>query len=452
MIILRRRLIFWLIKAYLKRWGKSILLYFGIGLLIFIVLHYALRLFTIEFPFFQKEVVGMVGAHTTDDLPSEILYKVSRGLTKVEKDGTVKPDIAYKWVIANSGKTYVFYLKDNVYFSDGENLTSDLVRYGFSDVSVDRPNKHTIVYTLKDKYSPFLITASRPIFKKGFVGISEHKVKNIKLNGTFIQSIDLYSLKTKKTLTYQFYPTEESLKMAFILGEISKATDIQDIKFKNSSFYSFKNSKVEKKVNYQKLVTLFYNTQDKNLSNKNLREGLSYTIPNSFGEGIRNAGPFRPFSFVNQDRLNDIYQQDLTHAKLLLDKVLTGNDSSKITLSISTLPQYAQIANTLSSIWKKLGVDVKIKLVDSVPPNFQIFLGEFNPPIDPDQYTLWHSQQTSNITNYKNLRIDKLLEDGRQINDMEERKKIYGDFQKYLLSDAPASFLFFPYAYEITRE
>ena len=38
-----------------------------------------------------------------------------------------------------------------------------------------------------------------------------------------------------------------------------------------------------------------------------------------------------------------------------------------------------------------------------------MFLGDINLSKDPDQYVLWHSQQNSNISGYKNLRIDKLF-------------------------------------------
>ncbi|MEK7092766.1 MAG: peptide-binding protein, partial [Patescibacteria group bacterium] len=89
---------------------------------------------------------------------------------------------------------------------------------------------------------------------------------------------------------------------------------------------------------------------------------------------------------------------------------------------------------------------------DSVPSDFQIFLGDFQLSKDPDQYSLWHSSQPQNISNYQNLRIDKLLEDGRKTTDIEKRRKIYEDFQKYLLADSPASFLFFPYEYDLIRK
>ena len=173
MIVLRKRLLFWLIKAYLKRWGRNIIIYFGIGLFIFFLLNIALSYFITLLPFIEKETIGMVGPYTTDNLPQEILDKISKGLTKTGKNGIVTPEIAEKCKIAPSGKAYAFILKKNVRFSDGTSLTSDNITYDFSNVSVIRPNKNTIVFNLKDNYSPFLSTVSRPIFKKGFIGVGD---------------------------------------------------------------------------------------------------------------------------------------------------------------------------------------------------------------------------------------------------------------------------------------
>lgn len=403
-------------------------------------------------PFVEKETIGIVGTYTVNSLPQEILNKVSKGLTKTEKDGTIRPDIAEKWKIAPNGKGYAFYLKKNMFFSDGTNVTSKDINYDFADVFVIRPDKYTIVFNLKDNYSPFLTTVTRPVFKNGFVGVGDYRVKKIKLNGNFIESIELYSEKYHKALTYQlFYPTVSSLKTAFLLGEVTRITNLPDLKIKNSTFESFKNVKIEKKINQAKLVTLFYNTKDKVLSAKTLREGLSYTIPDNFSEGERNSSPLPYFSYANQGGYN-AYQQDLEHAKLLLDKSGAATGSGKILLTIDTLPKYEGTAKTIAGIWKKLNIETKIQITSQIPMSFQIFLGEINLSSDPDQYTLWHSSQLNNITHYENVRIDKLVEDGRKELDIQKRILIYTDFQKYLLSDPPASFLFFPYYYEVSRK
>src|SRR3990167_8134162 len=119
MIIFRRRLIFWLIKAYFKKWSKTILLFFAVGLLGFFALKYILDIIPNAFPFLSKQTIGYTGAYTVDDMPSSILSKVSKGLTKVSDDGRITPDIASSWKIEDNGKKYTFFLKKNLYFTDG---------------------------------------------------------------------------------------------------------------------------------------------------------------------------------------------------------------------------------------------------------------------------------------------------------------------------------------------
>lgn len=448
----RRRLVIWLFKAYFKKWRKTIFLSFVFGLIIFFILRYGVNYFIPLMPFTHKESIGMVGAYTSENLPSEILLKLSSGLTQVNKDSDILPGIAKSWEIRNDGKKYIFHLKKNLYFNDGKELTSNEIKYNFLDVSVERPDAYTIIYNLKNKYSPFLVTVSKPVFRKNFVGTGSYRVVSVNLNGSFVQSINLVSTKiSNKELSYQFYPTEESLKTAFVLGEVSRIVGVKNTKYEKLDLTVFKNAKVTKNIDYSQLVTIFYNTQDKNISDKKLRDALSYSIPNSFDQGQRNYGSFNPNSWFGKDRII-IRDQDLGHAIDLIKESEIATKSSSFEIELKTLPQYEELAKEIQNYWKQINVKSKIVVVETLPESFQAFLGEFNLPKDPDQYSLWHSSQNSNITNYKNLRIDKLLEDGRQTIDTNQRKQIYSDFQKYLLDDSPATFLYFPYTYEITRK
>jgi len=451
MIVFRRRLIFWLIKAYFKKWGRSILTFFAIGLLAFFVLRVLAGVVPSTFLFIQRETIGMAGTFTINDLPSPILKTVSRGLTSVSYDGTVKPDIAGAWKIRDNGREYTFFLKRDIYFSDGTHLTSKNVTYNFSDASIIRPDDYTIKFRLKDAYSPFLVTVSRPIFKKGFVGLGEYSIKSIKLNGDFVTSIELASKGiNKRVVKYQFFPTEDAVKIAFVMGEVSKIIGIHDTTFKKTKLNSFKSVTSNRVLNDQQLITLFYNTQDKVLSEKKVREALSYAIPDVFPLGKRNPGPFSPSSWADQE--TNIHLQDIEHAKNLLASSESATGSSNLKFVIKTLPQYKETGKILADSFKKIGVNTKVEVVETIPTDFQMFLGDLNLSKDPDQYVLWHSEQNSNISRYKNLRIDKLLEDGRKTADINTRKKIYSDFEKYILDDPPASFLYLPYTYEISRK
>lgn len=450
----RKRLIFWLLRAYLKKWGKIIVFSFIVGFVLFLLLFLNRNFLISKLPITQNQTIGISGVYTRRDLPNNlpdvVSSQVSRGLTKISSKGEVLPDLAKSWEIKDDGKTFIFYLRDDISFSDKKKFDSNSINYNFEDVSVERPGKYVIVFKLKDKYSPFLVTlASYKVFKKNYVGTSDYKVSDLETNGEFVRSIELLSQKDKKIIKYVFYDTQEALKNAYVLGEVTSILDINTLSYSGKDLGTFKNTKALKNINYDKMVTIFYNNTDPILSDKKIRKALAYSLPDSFTDGQRTYTPYRNGFWFNNSSEN--YQKDIEYAKILLSET-EASKSGELKIEIKSLPQYKSLAEKISLEWKKIGIITKISTVDGVPSSYQAFLGELPVLKDPDQYTLWHTGQESNITNYRNLRIDKLLEDGRRTYDLEERKKIYADFQKYLIDDMPATFLFFPYTYTLTRK
>ena len=100
-------------------------------------------------------------------------------------------------------------------------------------------------------------------------------------------------------------------------------------------------------------------------------------------------------------------------AKKLLASTPLASASSQLILS--TFPAYLDTAQTIANSWNAQGIKTTVKVENSLVPNFQVFLFAQDLPPDPDQYPLWHSTQTTtNITGYVNVKIDKLLEDGKR--------------------------------------
>lgn len=450
-MIIKKRLIFWLLKAYIKRWGKIILFSFFAGLGVFFLMQTFLFRFLVQFHPQKKEVIGIVGSYTVNALPQTILTTISHGLTQTKEDGSVTPDIAQSWNILDGGKTYKIILKKNQHFIDGTVLNAQTLPLSFANVTIDKPNQQTLIFHLQDPYAPFLVTLSRPLFKDGFVGIGNEKVTHVTTDGDFVDNISLFNTVNKTATTYQFYPTEDALKVAFALGEITMAKGLTSLHFQNTSMNTFPNVKITKATNYGQMVALFYNTQDKTVSDKRIRDALSYALPNTFADGERALGPLPPTSWAYQVSIPHAY--DLTHAKLLLEAVNGSTTNTTIPkLTITTQDKYTSLALSIQKYWKALGVDTSIEIVPDVPSSFQIYLGDYSVPKDPDQYTLWHSLQGNNIAHFSSQRIDKLLEEGRKTIDIQTRLQIYQDFQKYLEDEQPATFLYFPYSYTITRE
>ncbi|HVT01722.1 MAG TPA: ABC transporter substrate-binding protein [Patescibacteria group bacterium] len=449
MSIVRRRYYFWLAKAYVKKWKKTILSSIVGGVLVFFIIFALLDFYLL--PLIQKKVqkIGYSGSYTVTNLPNNILQNVSYGLTKVEKDGSITPAAAYKWDIKNSGKTYIFYIRKGQYFNGHNELTAQNINVSFKDVTKKVIDDYTVEYDLKDPYAPFLATMSKPILYKNFSGLGQYKVTKVELNGGFVKTINMQDKnhpEYKKIII--FYPTNEALKIAFVLGDLDVIESVPNVDVDNQNLANWNNTKVEKTTDYSELVTLFYNNADSILSDKRIRQALSYALPSTFKEGERAYSPIPPTS-VYFSKGPNYGISDLSIAKSLLDG---QNDLKKQTLIISTTPEYQELAQEVINSWSKLGVKAKIKVEDKLPDKFQILLYPIKLPEDPDQYTIWHSTGINNIMNYKNnKRIDKLLEDGRSTTDKEKRLSIYADFQKYLIDDAPASFLYFPYSYNISR-
>ncbi len=112
------------------------------------------------------------------------------------------------------------------------------------------------------------------------------------------------------------------------------------------------------------------------------------------------------------------------------------------------------VADEISRSINEIGFSTNLNVISfGQPTDFDMLLAYWKVPFDPDQYYFWHSTQTQgNIVSYKNLKVDKLLEDGRSTASLEERKKIYFEFQKVIVDDVPAIFIYYPYIYTIRRK
>jgi len=95
---------------------------------------------------------------------------------------------------------------------------------------------------------------------------------------------------------------------------------------------------------------------------------------------------------------------------------------------------------------------VDLRYLSYIPTDYQLFLTIWEPPIDPDQYVFWHqTQQQGNFRKLKNVKIDKLLEDGRNELSRTKRKQVYDKFQEVMVEEVPAVFLIYPDRFLIER-
>lgn len=440
--MLNLRYILRLVTAFVVRFKILIFLSIIVG----IIISFGVRFLLPEIIGGSTKKIGVTGRFTTTTLPASILRQISRGLTKLDESGNVEPDLATSWETPDKGKTWIFKLNDRVLWQDGKKFTSQSINYQFSDVSIENPDPTTIIFKLQNPYSAFPVIVSRPVFKTGLLGVGDWQVKKLSLAGTYVDRISLEN-KSRDRIIYRFYPSEERAVLGFELGDVDSIEDILN----PTPIDTWKNAKIIKSLNTGEYVSIFFNTQNSFLSDKNVRQALNYAIDKENLGGLRAISPISLDSWAYNPQVKP-YNFDQAKAKNIIDDYKKSSKASVVEINLTTTPILLKQAEKIANNWQAAGLKVNLQVMANIPSDYQALLAIFDIPEDPDQYSVWHSTQiATNITHYQDPRIDKLLEDGRSNINLEERRKIYLDFQRYLVEDSPAIFLYYPTIYNVSR-
>ncbi len=391
---------------------------------------------------------GIVGTHEERDLPETVLNLISKPLIKVDKTGSPSAELAQSWEVNPEANLYKVKLKPDLKWSDGTPVKASQIYISIPDVEISSPDDSTLEFKLAETFSPFATLLTKPILRKtgnefGFelVGVGPFEVESLKKDGPFVKKLNLVAQdKSIPKVAITFYPNEKIAKTAFKLGEVQALLGInetEDLNFNNLGQKSY--------TNFRQLVTIFLNIEDPNLADENLRLGLGFAAPEIEGAEIAKTS-ISPSSWAFNPNVKD-FLNNPEKAKEYLDKVQKGKDE---TITLTATSSLKAVGEKVVEAWNNAGLKAVLRAESGIPQNFQALLITQTIPADPDQYSLWHSTQrgSTNISRIDSARIDKDLEDGRKITDPETRKQKYQDFQKVLLDEAPAIFLYFP-KYEV---
>lgn len=380
---------------------------------------------------------GFIGVYQEHNLPAPVAALLSSPLVRLDKSGRPEPNLVSGWQVNNNATLYTFKLRDNIFWNDGTPIKSSDINFLLPDVSVSYPDDKTLEFKLNDSFSPFPTLLTTPLFKSSsLTGVGKFKIVDKEVKNGLITRLKVSAQDLSlPTLVVKFYPDEKLAKIAFEKGEVQSLISVSD----TGELQNETSVRVKKIESFNKVAAVFYNLKDQSLSDKNLRVALGLAIPPIAGES-RARTPIPPDSWAYNGSVKDsIGNEEL--ARAYLSKV--RGELTQIVLTTS--PYFAAIAEGVVESWKKIGVSAVVRIESGLPQNFQALLASQPIPQDPDQYALWHSTQTkTNISKYSAARVDRDLEDGRRLTDQKIRKERYLDFQKSLIDDAPATFLFFP--------
>lgn len=386
-------------------------------------------------------IEGAVGTYTEDNLPLIVTRLLSQSLIVMDRAGNPKPNIASSWEVNPEATKYTVKLKKDAKWIDNTPVKAIDLDFSLPSTKVKANSDNSLTFEIADSYSPFLSLLDKPLLKRGTrIGIGPYTITKIKkdpISKVFITYVFLTSSqKDLPDLIIRFFDSEKNAQTALELGEVDALLGVNDTsKLKDQNTLN-----IWSRINYQQLVTIFYNTQDKVLSDESFRLALSFGAPSIPNEAEAKTS-IPPTSWAFNPEVKD-YLDNKELAESYLAKVENGKDSTIILTATTFLEDVGQ---QIVSEWNKNGIKAKLKVESGIPQNFQALLITQNIPEDPDQYSLWHStQKQTNISKLESKRIDKDVEDGRKISDMEVRKARYVDFQRVLLDESPATFLYFP--------
>lgn len=387
--------------------------------------------------------VGLIGTYQEHDIPIEVTRLISDPLVEADQQGRMKGKIVTGWETNNDATQFKFKLKDDLKWIDNSSIQSQDLEFAIPNLDISFPDNKTVQFNLKQSFSPLPSLLTKPLIKKGSkIGTGPYRIAKIEKSRIFITKIELESKNLElPRILIRFYPNEKVAISGFNLGEVQVLLGLTNPK----TFINNPQVILKQKTDYSKIVSILLQTDDLLFSNRSLRQALAFTTPEIDNEETANNPYPHNLWAYNPDAKK--YLANLEEGKSALERAQSQLTKEKLSSEIvlTTTPNLEEIGNKIMNSWKKLGLNIKLRVESGIPQNFQALLITQSIPQDPDQYYLWHTTQTkTNLTGYDSKRADKDLEDGRKIIIEEDRKEKYFDFQKTLLEDAPAIFLYFP--------
>lgn len=434
---------------------------------------------------------------------SQLLFS---SLYKQDSSGHLKGDLAVSMKDEYS-KVYTIKIRKDARWHDGKPVTASDVVYtaglmkdsavhaamesSWQKVGIEQVDDYTVRFVLPAAYSAFpqaltfsvlpkhILKDIKPseiqesTFSTNPVGSGPFMLRllqNIGTSGTrkivHLDASPLYYDGRPKLdhLQLHVYPSNDDLALALKTNEINGASNISSTMAKNLKGSRYK--VVIKPINSG--VYAIFNTQQKILNNVHVRKALQLATNTKeirdkiYGNPRELSLPFMT-SLVEGSEGLKAPTQNLVEASSLLESDgwklngttrKKGNDELVLKVVTRKNADFEDSVNTLAKQWRKIGVRVEVRVVDTSDPtqnysteiisqhNYDVLVDELAIGGDPNVYSYWHTKGSPNLASYSNELSDDDLSSARSTSDSKLRSIKYVSFAKRWLEDAPAIALY----------
>lgn len=376
----------------------------------------------------QPKFINPILAHTSDtDL--DLSHLIYSGLLKYDERLALVPDLAERYSIDDEQKRYIFQLKDNLVWQDGNPLTADDIIFtiravqdsewespllvSFKGITIDKIDNQTVAFNLPKPFAPFLTLMTTGLLPKHIwedippasARLAEFNVKPVG-SGPW-QFHELKKDKSGNIHTYKLIPNQlyheqkpnlEELIFKFYPDFLTAIDALNQNQVMSLSFLPTDlNSELIEPVKYNyhdlelpQYTALFFNQkQNKILKDKLVRKALAHAINKK--DIITNAlqGEAKlinsPILSHQAGFLSDLITYDYNaekSAELLTEAGWTllteenakhwNKDDETLSITLTTVdhPENKKVAESIKKYWETVGIITNLNIVS--PNNIQV--------------------------------------------------------------------------------
>jgi len=419
-------------------------------------------------------------AVTSGTLTFQTLKSVYDSLAEPDKEGNIIPALAESWDVSEDGISWTFRLRKGVVFHNGDPLTSADVKATFERMlkeetasphvgsygviaAIDTPDDLTVIFTLKEAFSPFLAAlasgwgailpkslidsghdfASKPVGTGPFVmkeWVRDNRIvfeKNPNYWKPGLPKLDRVNLNiiTESTVQVQSLMAGQN--------DIQFIVDSDDLPMLESD----PNIVIEKNLT-SLIFVIAMNCENEILSDLRVRQAINHAIDKqaaldvAYGGG-NIIGTFMDYSNYYYKDFTSFYPYDPAKAKALLAEAgVTADDELEMFLP-QNYPLHVRAGEIYQEMLSKVGLNVKLRLVDWSTWISDVYRGgkydltviAHTGKLDPNgtltgygagKYVKWYNDEAA-----------ALINDAVTVSDPAERKAMYDKALEIMAREVP---------------
>jgi oligopeptide transport system substrate-binding protein len=442
----------------------------------------------------------------TDGVSIMVIDNLMEGLTQFDDQLRLQPAVAKRWTVSHNGKTYTFYLRDDVYWTDGKPVTAYDFEYSWKRL-LNPKTAAEYAYFLYDLQNAFEYNSGK-ITDPNAVGVRALDLFTLQVDlkkpivffpsitaftGTYPQRKDLierygdrwteprylvtngpfkliewqheYKLTLAANPGYYADRPRLGLVQMFVVNDRTTALtlyetgDLDLVNLPPEAIPFYRNTKDYVKAPLLRGYYYGFNVIKKPFDDARVRRAFSMAIDRTELPRVLRGGEVPTSSWIPQGLLG--YNPEIgpkfdpkTAQRLLAEAGYpNGKGMPAVSLVYNTEPVNKLIAENIQAQWKRnLNIHVILdnqewkvflkRLKTDTPQIFRLGWGADYP--DPDNFmVLFTTDSGNNRTHWGNRHYDELIAKAAMETDSEQRAKIYDEAQRILTEqDVPIMSLF----------